>query len=112
MLPVTPAMRRPHDAEWEMSLLKRHERRISPEAKAQYRSSRRRNWVNSSRRWIERRKELGASMTPHEHKMSRKVKTHDGSDEFNPWELALREARSPTDESACSLDLTVKLIEV
>ena len=70
-LEVGAAQRRRHDAAWELRLMKKHEARISPEQHAQYKSSKRRNWVNSSRRWIDRRKELAASMTPKERKQSR-----------------------------------------
>ena len=45
-------------------------------------------------------------------KMTKMAKTHDGTVSFNPWQLALREARTPSDESERCRAMTIKLIEV
>lgn len=71
MLPEVMAMRRRHDREWEMGMRDKHEQRISPQEVAKHKSSRRRAWMNSSRRWIEKRKTLQEQMTPKERKLSR-----------------------------------------
>ena len=60
-LPDSMAARRHHDREWEERLRMKHELRSVDSKK--FHSSRRRHWMNSSRRWIERRKEVKASMT-------------------------------------------------
>ena len=58
-----------HGKDWEAALLLRHERRIddapriSEADKRATRSSRRRRWVNSSRRWIEEREERKKTRT-------------------------------------------------
>ena len=68
-LPDSMAARRHHDREWEERLRMKHELRSVDSKK--FHSSRRRHWMNSSRRWIERRKEVKASMTPKDRKASR-----------------------------------------
>ena len=65
------AMKRRRDRAWEEKLYRRHERRVSPDEVRKYQSSKRRAWINSSRRWIERRKQLAEEMTPKERKLSR-----------------------------------------
>ena len=68
-LPDSMAARRHHDREWEERLRMKHELRSVDSKK--FHSSRRRHWMSSSRRWIERRKEVKASMTPKDRKASR-----------------------------------------
>ena len=67
-----------HGKDWEAALMMRHERRIddapriSEADKRAVASSRRRQWVNSSRRWIEEREERKKTRTKEERQESRR----------------------------------------
>ena len=67
-----------HDRTWEVALRRRHERRVDNEPrlsetdKRAVASTRRRQWVYSSRRWVEQRKQREATRTKEERQESRR----------------------------------------